>query len=252
MMSGPKILMVDIETAPNLAWCWGLWQQNVALSQLVKSTEMLSFASKWLGVPETEFRSVFHDGKLPMVERAHALLDEADAVMGWNSKSFDAKHLNREFLEAGLGPPSPYKHIDLMLTAKKKFKFPSNKLQYVSTLLGLAGKVQHSGFELWVRCMAGDPEAWEEMKTYNIQDTELLEDVYHKLLPWIDGHPNVNLYGPELDEKYRCPRCASANVQKRGFAYTSISAFQQYACMECGSWSRVSKRDRGSELRESA
>ena len=155
-----KILLIDIETTPNLAHVWGLWQQNVGLSQLLESTEMMCFAAKFVGDKRTQFYSTFWDGKETMVQKAWDLLNEADVVVGWNSRSFDEKHLNREFLQAGLTPPSPYKSLDLMLAVKKKFRLPSNKLQYVSTMLGLAGKVQHSGFELWLESDLGFGLAW--------------------------------------------------------------------------------------------
>jgi chromosome partitioning protein len=32
-----KVLLLDIETSPNLAHVWGIWQQNVGLSQLLET-----------------------------------------------------------------------------------------------------------------------------------------------------------------------------------------------------------------------
>jgi DNA polymerase III epsilon subunit-like protein len=107
------------------------------------------------------------------------------------TRGFDGKHLAREFLEAGLNPPSPYKDIDLMLAVKRQFRFPSNKLQYVATRLGLGGKVQHSGHELWVRCLAGDDAAWEEMRAYQVQDVDLLIPLLERLKPWIPNYPHM-------------------------------------------------------------
>jgi len=49
----------------------------------------------------------------------------------------------------------------------------------------VGAKVKHSGFELWIKCMAGDAKAWKEMKEYQIQDVNLLIDLYEKLRPWI-------------------------------------------------------------------
>ena len=231
-----KILLIDIETTPNLAHVWGLWQQNVGLSQLLESTEMMCFAAKFVGDKRTQFYSTFWDGKETMVQKAWDLLNEADVVVGWNSRSFDEKHLNREFLQAGLTPPSPYKSLDLMLAVKKKFRLPSNKLQYVSKMLGLAGKVQHSGHELWIQCMAGLEKAWRQMKKYNIQDVDLLEDVYWAILPWIDGHPAVALYDGLGEDS--CPNCGGTNLAREGYAHTKQSVFQRYQCRDCGKWSR--------------
>jgi hypothetical protein len=240
--------MIDIETSPNLAHVWGLWQQNVGLSQLLESTEMMCFAAKFYGDKKTQFHSTFHSSRTEMVQAAWDLINQADVVMGWNSKSFDEKHLNREFLEAGLKPPSPYKSLDLMHAVKRKFRLPSNKLQYVSTLLGTAGKVQHSGHDLWIRCLAGDEKAWREMRKYNIQDVDLLEELYVQLLPWIDGHPAVALYtGVEEDS---CPNCAGTDLRREGYAFTKLGKFQRFVCLGCGRWGRSGKRIGSVDIRE--
>src|ERR1700756_2405794 len=93
-----RILIYDIETAPNLAWVWGLWQQNIGAKsgQLVKSTEMLCFGYRWYGEPGPP-KVVRGKG---MVETAWEVLDEADVVVGWNNKAFDDRHMRREIVEA--------------------------------------------------------------------------------------------------------------------------------------------------------
>lgn len=246
-----KTLLIDIETTPNLAHVWSLWQQNVGLSQLLESAELLCFAAKWHGAKRVEFASQFHDGKHEMVERAHRLLDEADVVMHYNGTSFDMPHLNREFVQSGMEPPSPYKQVDLLRAVKRRFRFPSNKLDYVLRALDLPGKVGHAGHELWVKCMAGDPKAWNQMRRYNRRDVTALEDLAERLRPWIPGLPNAALYSGEGHED-ACPGCGSTELEKRGYAYTQTSAFQQYKCKGCGRWCRGGKALFKVDLREVA
>lgn len=186
-----KILMLDIETTPIKAYVWGLWDQNVSIDQIIEPTEMLCFGARWLGQKKVIFKSAHHDGKKAMLEELHRLMDEADVLVGWNSAAFDHKHINREFLENGMQPPSPVKDLDLMSVTKANFQFPSNKLDYVAQRLGVGAKVKHSGFSLWIRCMEGDEKAWREMKKYQIQDVNLLIDLYYELLPWFVGKGNV-------------------------------------------------------------
>lgn len=182
-----KILLLDIETTPMQVYAWGLWDQNISIDQIIKTTEMLCFGARWLGEKKVVFKSVHHDGKQAMLEELHKLMSEADLLVGWNSAAFDHKHINREFLEAGMVPPSPVKDLDLMSVTKANFLFPSNKLDYVAQKLGVGAKVKHSGFSLWIKCMEGDEKAWAEMKKYQIQDVNLLVDLYDKLLPWFVG-----------------------------------------------------------------
>jgi uncharacterized protein YprB with RNaseH-like and TPR domain len=179
-----KILLLDIETTPMQVYAWGLWDQNISIDQIIKSTEMLCFGARWLGEKKVIFKSVHHDGKKEMLEELHKLMNEADLLVGWNSAAFDHKHINREFLENGMVPPAPVKDLDLMSITKANFLFPSNKLDYVAQKLGVGAKVKHSGFSLWIKCMDGDEKAWAEMKKYQIQDVNLLVELYDKLLPW--------------------------------------------------------------------
>jgi len=186
-----KTLYLDIETTPMQVYTWGLWDQNISIDQIIKSTEMLCFGARWGGTKKVIFKSVHHDGKEAMLKELHKLMEEADVLVGWNSAAFDHKHINREFLENGMQPPSPVKDLDLMSGVKANFQFPSNKLDYVAQKLGVGAKVKHSGFKLWLDCMAGNKKAWEEMKKYQIQDVNLLIDLYDLLLPWFVGKSSV-------------------------------------------------------------
>jgi DNA polymerase elongation subunit (family B)/DNA-directed RNA polymerase subunit RPC12/RpoP len=233
-----RILALDIETRPNLAYVWGLWDQNVNLEALVEHQQMICFVAKWIGKRGTEFRSTFHDGQETMIRRAWEMLDEADAVVHYNGRRFDVPHLNREFLRLDLTPPSPYKQIDLLQTAKREFKFASNKLAHVSKQLGLEGKVQHEGYGLWLKCMAGDEKAWKTMRKYNVRDVVLLEELYLKLRPWVRTHPSLAAFAG----KDVCPACGSERLQSRGYAFTSVSKYRRLQCTDCGKWSRETKR----------
>jgi hypothetical protein len=119
-----KILLLDLETSPNMAYVWGLWNQNISIGQMISSTEVICFGARWYGQRKIHFSSVHHDGKTDMLKAIHELLDDADAVVGWNSAGFDVKHLYREFIENDMLPPSPHKEIDLFRVAKQRFRFP--------------------------------------------------------------------------------------------------------------------------------
>jgi hypothetical protein len=127
---------------------------------------------------------------------------------------------------------------------KNTFRFPSNKLDYVSRAMGLVGKVDHEGHELWVKVMAGDEDARRRMEEYNRQDVWLLEELHETLRPWIPGYPIVALYDENHDGELRCPACGSEEFTRQGFAYTAVSRFQRYRCAVegCGKWFRDGHR----------
>jgi uncharacterized protein YprB with RNaseH-like and TPR domain len=134
-----RVLAWDIERIPAASYHWGLWKQNIGLSQIITTGETVSFAARWIGDPKRDavFHSTFHDGKEEMLRQLWELLDEADALVSWNGAGFDTNHVNTEFLLAGMSPPSPATEIDLLRTAKKRFQFLSNKLDYVAQQLGV-------------------------------------------------------------------------------------------------------------------
>lgn len=223
-----NILTLDIETTPNLADVWGLWKQNVSLNQLRESGYVLCFAAKWLNKKGTMF---FKGDEIPIA--AWDLLSAADAVVTYNGDSFDLPYLNAMILDDNLNPPSPYKSIDLLSVVKKKFRYPSNKLEYVARRLGIGGKVKHEGHELWQKCMDDDELAWKKMEKYNRQDVLLTEKLYKTILPWISNHPNMGLYDPSYDSPV-CTNCGSTYLIKKGMQMTQVGAYQRYLCKKCG------------------
>lgn len=227
-----QILHLDIETSPTTAFVWGLWQQNVGLNQIIDSSEVLCFAAKWHGEKEVIFADK-RGGVKKMLTKVHKLLAEADVVVHYNGTRFDVPVLNREFLLNDMAPPAPYKQVDLLKVSRNRFRFVSNKLDYVAKALGLGQKVRHKGFELWVECMAGNPESWEQMKTYNIQDVALLEKLYNKFMPWIKNHP--------AREGLVCPNCGGTHFHSRGNYTAKSLTYKRYQCQDCGKWVRGNK-----------
>ncbi len=235
-----KILMLDIETSPNTAYVWGLFDQNIPITAVKESSSVLCYAAKWHGEKKIYFDSVQKSGHKKMLKGIHRLMDEADAICHYNGSKFDVPILHKEFIIAGMAPPAPSRDIDMLTTARKRFKFTSNKLQYVSQILGLGSKTKHGGFDLWIDCMDGDEKAWRLMEKYNKQDVVLLEKVYERLLPWIKNHPNTNVY----NDRPGCPRCGSKKLQARGTAVSLKMKYQRYQCINCGGWLKGGKADK--------
>ncbi len=236
-----RILLVDVETAPILGFVWGLWDNNVALNQIKSDWHLLSWSAKWLG--DSPKKIMYQDQRNSknieddsgILKGIWKLLDEADVVIGQNSKAFDIKKLNARFVLNGMQPPSSFKQIDTMLLAKKHFAFTSNRLEYMTGKLCKKYKKlkvkKFQGFELWSECLKGNVKAWNEMKRYNIYDVLSLEELYTKLIPW-DNSVNFNLY---TDEAITKCSCGSSNFRNKGYIYTATGKFARYKCKDCGS-----------------
>lgn len=237
-----KIAFIDIETSPNLGWVWGKWEQNVI--EFEREWHILSFSVKWLHERGTNTYAlpdypaaykVDPENDRKLIQELWKVFDEADIIITHNGLKFDIPKTNARFLEHGLPPPTPYKTIDTLVLARKHFAFSSNKLGDLCVKLGLGGKVKHPGFELWRKCMLGDPKAWKLMKKYNAQDVVLLEKLYLKLRPWHETHPNVALMKGQY---HACPACGSLKTQARGWYYIVARRCRRYQCQDCHKWSK--------------
>jgi len=244
-----RIVTLDIEYAPSVVHRWQLYgNDTTSVSQIVDAGHLLCAAWKRHGEAGVSFgQGTRYDATGVGLGCIYRAVNDADVVVTYNGKKYDMPKLNSAFLEAGLGPPSPYQHVDLYQVIRKTFGEVKNSLEYVSQKYLGVGKTPHEGHDLWVKCMAGDPDAWERMREYNMNDVIITEQLYDKLLPWIPGHPNVLLYEDDR-VGIACPRCASTSYQKRGFKVASTRVYQQYQCNGCSGWFRDTRSFDGTSV----
>src|SRR5690606_26508918 len=110
----PRILLIDIETSPILAYVWGLYDQNISLNQIETDWEILCACYKWLGEEEIHCLSshYMYAGEkkslgqslthADLVEELWKLLDEADVAVAHNLVRFDNKKIKAKLKEYGL------------------------------------------------------------------------------------------------------------------------------------------------------
>jgi len=233
-----RILLLDIETAPNRAYFWGpTWKPTINPDWIDANGHVLCWTAKWLGDKEATFHRL-RDGKHSLLlGPIHKMLDEAHAVVHYNGLKFDIPTLNNEFLRHGFKPPSPYKQIDLLLEMRAGFNFPNNKLDYICKTLELGQKLRHEGADMWMNCMDGDADAWVKMEEYNRRDVDLLEKLYRRMLPWIKRHPNRSA----LSATEVCVYCASSDIEHKGSYTANQLTYKRYTCKNCGGWFRGTK-----------
>lgn len=233
-MSDPRILMLDIETKPATAYTFGIRDQHLTHKQIVPGQHggIICVGCQWLGEKRVTVYSDWRDGHQVMLEKVHALLSEADAVMTYNGASFDIPKLDGEFLRARMQPPPPPTQIDLFKTLRR-MGYLSSKLDYILPHLGLGGKVKHEGLQMWIDVMDGCPKAQAKMARYCAQDVRQLGALYEVVRPWIRNHPH--LHGKRGDF---CGACGSNHITYRGFIISKHFRTQRVQCQDCGSWDR--------------
>ena len=244
----PRTLIFDIENVPLKGYTWRKWKTD--LIEITDDWFMLSFAYKWLG--ETTVRTValpdfpVYQTKAQQVARQYGLeqddsgvakalrdlFDEADIVVAHNGVSFDQPKAKARFSRWHLDPPSPFREVDTKQVAARGFRFESNSLKDLCRIFEVEAKGDAGGWETWKGCIQGDPAAWKHMLRYNKQDVRCLEQVYMRLLPWVEGHPNVALIDDRLNA---CPKCGSEKGWKsQGWRYYSVTKRRVWRCKNCG------------------
>lgn len=247
MTGGARTLIWDIETSPGLGFVWGKYDQNVLAFE--QEWYLLSIAWKWLGekkihvvgLPDFDRYATDPTNDYDLAATAHGLFDAADVVIAHNGIAFDTKKAQARMLIHGFSPPSPFKEVDTLRAARKRFAFTSNRLDDLCKALGIGQKRDTGGFNTWLGCINGDLDAWARMKKYNKHDVRILEQLYLRLRPWIDGHPNIAMLDGNMDS---CPKCGADAMSRQGFKFNRTTTVQQWKCRACGGWasSRTSKK----------
>lgn len=249
----PRILLTDIETAPDVAYVWGVYQTNAIA--IARHWYVLSVGYKWadedeikvVSLPQYKGYKGGNSTEKALLKDVWKLLDEADIVVAHNGAGFDVKKLNARFIDHGFEPPSPYKVIDTKRDLASVAMFSSNRLNWLCKQLGIGKKTaEHQDFEMWEGCMAGDKAAWRDMVTYNGHDVKLLDELWSRIAAWIPI-PNAAVYNVGT---LTCvnPKCTGGKLIKRGFTYAKTRVYQLYRCNKCGTQARSVKSEKTGAL----
>jgi uncharacterized protein YprB with RNaseH-like and TPR domain len=241
-MAKIKRLFFDIETSPNIGFFWTAgYKQNISHDNIIKERAIICICYKWAG--EDKIYSLTWDknqNDKKLLEAFIKVANEADELVGHNGDRFDLPWIRTRCLLHKISVFPSYVTIDTLKHARSKFKFNSNKLDYIAKFLGLGGKI-HTSYELWKNIVLNkDSKALEEMVTYCKQDVNLLEKVYEALSPYI---PAKTHYGVLLGgETHSCPECGNDKMilsKKRTSALGTIRV--QLQCKKCNKYHTISE-----------
>lgn len=238
----PRILFVDIETAPCIAAVFGRFNINLSQDNIIKNGSYILTASwEWLdsdliyGIALGPDEAI-HGNDRDILEELVKAIDQADIVVAHNSVKFDVPAIKLRLLANNMRPFKTVKVLDTLRMAKH-FKFPSNKLDSIGAYLNIGRKKDTGGIRLWIDCIEGKQQALDDMLEYNIEDVRLLKEVYKRLAAFNSATANLGHYYD--DDKEHCPACGSTNLSKtKSSVYTPISEYEELVCQECGHRSR--------------
>lgn len=232
-------LIFDIERIPMRTKSLAAWDmkslqyRRLSPDDIERWARTICLAYRWVGEKRTHFIAEWQEGRFEFLLKASELLDEADVIIGHNSKGFDYPHLVGEFLLEDVPQPSPVKHFDTLLLLRRHANFEANHLDTVDKRFGFSGKTDKYRIELAEAAAAGDVKAQRRIERYNKGDIAATARVREKLLSLSD----VNL-GLFADDPTRpvCTACESTNLQRRGYAVKQALRYPRWHCQDCGKW----------------
>lgn len=228
----PKInrLFIDIETSPNVGLFWSAgWKQSIGYENIIKEREVLCVCFKWehekqvhglyVGMPKNKGVADERDILVATAE----ILELADEIVAHNGDKFDIPWLRTRCLFHGVNP-FEVKSIDTLQWARRKFRFNSNRLDYIGKFLGVGGKIK-TEYGLWKDIVLKNcPRAMDKMVRYCKRDVKMLQEVYQKLADYQKPKTHVGVLNGS--DKWTSPFTGGTNVHGHGKRVTAAGTVQ--------------------------
>ncbi|HQJ57214.1 MAG TPA: ribonuclease H-like domain-containing protein [Caldisericia bacterium] len=229
-----KRLFFDIETSAMIVYSWRIgWNITLSPDNIIQDWKIICISYKWEGedsVHTLDWGKKMCDKKL--LEDFIKVANTADELVAHNGDRFDVKKIRTRCISHRIPMFPNYKTLDTLKKAKSGFNFNSNKLDYIAKFLGVGAKLEHEGFNMWVKCMQGDKEALKAMIEYCEMDIIVLEDVFLTMQNYIKHNTHVGVINNNL--KYSCPCCGSENVSLQKNVVTAMGTIKrQMNCDDC-------------------
>jgi len=229
-----KRLFFDIETSPNIGLFWEAgYKKNIDYSNIIKERAIICICYKWedskdVGYLTWDSKQCDKKMLLKFIEIANI----ADEMVGHNGDKFDLAWIRTRCLFHRINVFPVYTTIDTLKLSRSKFKFNSNKLDYIAKYLGMGEKIK-TEFGLWKAIVLNkDKEAMVKMVKYCQQDVRLLEKVYKELSTHIFAKTHYGVIFGE--DRGSCPECGSDEIIRmvNRVSATGVKKIQ-FQCKTC-------------------
>ncbi len=241
-MPALRRLFWDIETSPNVGLFFAAgYDQNINPDAIVVERKIICIGYKFAGEKVQVLRWDRDQDDKAMLIRFSRIANTADELVAHYGDRFDLPWFKTRCLLHGIQLPD-YKTIDTKSWASRNFYFNSNKLDYLSKVMGFGGKLK-TDFGMWRDIlMKKDRVALEKMCRYCGVDVIRLEQVYNKLAAYVKPKTHrAILEGIKGASKWWCPRCASPDVKTKVTRVTAAGTIaHQMQCKKCGCYHTVS------------
>ena len=193
-------------------------------------------AWKWYDQEDVEFAAEWQVGGYDGFMRAvWEVFDRADLIIGHNADRFDARHLMGGWAEMGLPAPSPYKVVDTLKIARGTFAYESNTLDALNKRLGIDAKTDKYDSRVAKAAVAGDKEAQDRIRFYNMGDIAASEALFDRLRPYARNVPHLGMWS---DDEMACPSCGSTMTATGKTVHANVQRYEHLTCPNCGAHAR--------------
>lgn len=236
-----KRLFFDIEVSPNIGFFWQPgYNITVNYENIIKERAVICVAYKWQDKDKV-YALTWDENQNDkyLLETLASIMNEADEIVAHNGDKFDQSWIRTRCLFHGISVPPAFISIDTLKAARSKFKFNSNRLDYIGKFLGVGSKTDTGGFDLWKKItLENNKKALREMVEYCKNDVILLEKVFKKMNPYIPAKSHVS------GEAGKCPECNSSSFLNNGTRITANGGrYQRLQCKKCGKWIKGKIKD---------
>jgi rRNA maturation protein Nop10 len=248
-----RILILDVERLPGLtqqSW-WDrrdLQKRYIHHETVTREPRTTIACAKWYDSDEV-FRLAEWDkgGRKGFLKAVHALMAEADIIVGHNLDNADVPWLKGDFYFPRIGhdhrpnlkPLPPFKTVDTLKVLRQfKSGAPFKSLNAACQIIGIPAKTDVYDRDAMERAVAGSVEDRERLTEYCVGDVIATQWLYDWERPHIKNHPALFVDGQgKLDT---CRACGGETkpIAKRYVA--DVFTYTMQRCTVCGWHGRLS------------
>ena len=227
-------LFFDIEVSANIGMFWQTgYKINIGPENIIKERAIICICYKW--EDEKEVYSLQWDSKQndkAMLIKFIEVANLSNEMVGHNGDKFDLAWIRTRCLFHHIPMFPKYLTIDTLKVARQKFRFNSNRLNYIADFLGLGQKIK-TEYSLWKDILLHkDKVAMEKMIKYCKKDVVLLEKVFCELKNHIEPKTHYGVVFGE--DRGTCPECGSDELIRNNKVVTATGLTRiQYKCQTC-------------------
>lgn len=248
-----RILILDVERLDGITqqhwWDRGdLQKRYIHAETVIREPRTTIVCAKWYDSPDVIRLAEWDEGgRGQFLRNVHALLAEADVVVGHNLDRADVPWLKGDLFLPRIGhkhrpklnPLPPFKTVDTLKVLRREFGSgaPFKSLDAALKILGHPGKTDTYDREAMERAVAGSVEDQVREVEYCAGDVVGTQWLYDWERPHIKNHPA--LFSTAQDNLRTCNRCGheTKDVVERYLA--NVLSYSMRRCSNCKAYTTL-------------